>query len=64
MRKCRFKANFLKDFQHIRRSKKYMSSFGVIVLIEMYGVSKVYPGGQVALKDINLKICKGELSLL
>ena len=30
------------------------------MLIEMYGVSKVYPGGQVALKDINLKICKGE----
>jgi len=26
----------------------------------MYGVTKVYPGGQVALKDINLKICKGE----
>jgi len=30
------------------------------VLIEMYGVTKVYPGGQIALKDINLKICKGE----
>jgi len=29
-------------------------------LIEMYGVTKVYPGGQIALKDINLKICKGE----
>ncbi|HQA59932.1 MAG TPA: cell division ATP-binding protein FtsE [Tepidanaerobacteraceae bacterium] len=26
----------------------------------MYGVTKVYPGGQIALKDINLKICKGE----
>lgn len=30
------------------------------MLIEMYGVTKVYPGGQIALKDINLKICKGE----
>jgi len=26
----------------------------------MYGVTKVYPGGLIALKDINLKICKGE----
>ncbi|MCG1013061.1 cell division ATP-binding protein FtsE [Tepidanaerobacter sp. GT38] len=30
------------------------------MLIEMYGVTKIYPGGQVALKDINLKISKGE----
>lgn len=29
-------------------------------MIEMYGVTKIYPGGQVALKDINLKILKGE----
>jgi len=29
-------------------------------LIEMYGVTKIYPGGQVALKDISLKILKGE----
>jgi cell division transport system ATP-binding protein len=29
-------------------------------VIEMYGVSKVYPGGLVALSDINLKISKGE----
>ncbi len=29
-------------------------------MIEMYGVTKIYPGGQVALKDINLKISKGE----
>jgi len=29
-------------------------------LIEMYGVTKVYPGGQVALKDISFKIAKGE----
>lgn len=34
--------------------------FGVSSLIEMYGVTKIYPGGQVALKDINLKILKGE----
>nr|WP_213973833.1 cell division ATP-binding protein FtsE [Tepidanaerobacter acetatoxydans] len=26
----------------------------------MYGVTKIYPGGQVALKDISLKILKGE----
>nr|WP_202859774.1 MULTISPECIES: cell division ATP-binding protein FtsE [Tepidanaerobacter] len=26
----------------------------------MYGVTKVYPGGQVALKDISFKIAKGE----
>lgn len=35
-------------------------AFGVINLIETYGVTKMYPGGQVALKDINLKISKGE----
>jgi len=35
-------------------------AFGVIILIEMYGVTKMYPGGQIALKDINLKISKGE----
>jgi cell division transport system ATP-binding protein len=35
-------------------------AFGVITLIEMYGVTKMYPGGQVALKDINLRISKGE----
>ncbi|MDK2878166.1 MAG: cell division transport system ATP-binding protein [Thermoanaerobacteraceae bacterium] len=29
-------------------------------MIEMYGVSKVYPGGLTALKDINLKISRGE----
>ncbi|WP_337957167.1 cell division ATP-binding protein FtsE [Tepidanaerobacter acetatoxydans] len=29
-------------------------------MIEMYGVTKIYPGGQVALKDISLKILKGE----
>lgn len=29
-------------------------------MIEMYGVTKVYPGGQVALKDISFKIAKGE----
>lgn len=29
-------------------------------MIEMYGVSKVYPGGLAALKDINLKISRGE----
>lgn len=34
--------------------------FGVSSLIEMYGVTKIYPGGQVALKDISLKILKGE----
>ncbi|HHW03341.1 MAG TPA: cell division ATP-binding protein FtsE [Thermoanaerobacterales bacterium] len=29
-------------------------------MIEMFGVSKVYPGGLDALKDINLKISRGE----
>ncbi|HHV18986.1 MAG TPA: cell division ATP-binding protein FtsE [Thermoanaerobacterales bacterium] len=29
-------------------------------MIEIYGVTKIYPGGQVALKDINLRISKGE----
>ena len=29
-------------------------------MIEIYGVSKIYPGGQIALKDINLRISKGE----
>lgn len=29
-------------------------------MIEAYGVSKVYPGGVVALKDINLKVSRGE----
>lgn len=37
-----------------------MTDFGVSNLIEMYGVTKVYPGGQVALKDISFKIAKGE----
>jgi cell division transport system ATP-binding protein len=32
----------------------------VVYVIEMYGVSKVYPGGLTALKDINLKISRGE----
>jgi len=32
----------------------------VISLIEMYGVTKAYPGGFIALKDINVKISKGE----
>ncbi len=29
-------------------------------MIETYGLTKMYPGGQVALKNINLKISKGE----
>jgi cell division transport system ATP-binding protein len=29
-------------------------------LIELYGVTKTYPSGQTALKDINLKISKGD----
>jgi cell division transport system ATP-binding protein len=29
-------------------------------VIETYGVTKIYPGGLVALKDINIKISKGE----
>jgi len=29
-------------------------------MIEMYGVSKVYPGGTYALQDINVKISRGE----
>lgn len=29
-------------------------------MIELFGVTKMYPGGQVALKDINLRISKGE----
>lgn len=29
-------------------------------MIEMYGVSKVYPGGHVALENISVKISKGE----
>jgi len=33
---------------------------GVVYVIEAYGVSKVYPGGVVALKDINLKVSRGE----
>jgi len=37
-----------------------LTDFGVSNLIEMYGVTKVYPGGQVALKDISFKIAKGE----
>lgn len=37
-----------------------LTDFGVSSLIEMYGVTKVYPGGQVALKDISFKIAKGE----
>jgi len=36
----------------------------VIHMIEMIGVSKVYPGGCVALKDINVKIEKGEFVFL
>lgn len=33
-------------------------------MIEMIGVSKVYPGGCIALKDINVKIEKGEFVFL
>jgi len=33
-------------------------------IIEMVGVSKIYPGGCVALKDINVKIEKGEFVFL
>lgn len=33
-------------------------------IIEMVGVSKIYPGGYVALKDINVKIEKGEFVFL
>ncbi|MFO7152645.1 MAG: cell division ATP-binding protein FtsE [Bacillota bacterium] len=33
-------------------------------MIEMVGVSKIYPGGCVALKDINVKIEKGEFVFL
>ena len=29
-------------------------------MIELYGVTKTYPSGQTALKDINLKISKGD----
>ncbi len=33
-------------------------------IIEMVGVSKIYPGGCVALRDINVKIEKGEFIFL
>ena len=61
MRNYRFKRNLLKDFQYIRRSLKIYETVacGVITLIEMYGYENI-SRGQVALKDINLKISKGE----